>query len=207
MFSSTRTHSLFLINLHETAPFQCPNLREITSSWGISLLFWFTFYHHFTSWFDQLRQVPWQPFPSLNYCWFLLQIRPYAEVTASIEGHLAALIIRAGVYGDGTLLSAGLPATLFLRKHPSAISCATVSADLTALKLSAGLYFELCLSFRSCGERKNLLRFGTWAAIRRNWTLMEPRCSWCTCMRVNYGSSVGLEFSYNQRDAHLCLKQ
>ena len=76
------------------------------------------------------------------------------------------------MYGDGTIVGVGLPTSLQIY---SSRWCTTVSAELTAMELTAGLYYQWCGIF-GCGRRNNLLTFGTWAAIRRNWKLIE-RCA------------------------------
>ena len=128
-------------------------------------------------WFFWPRQNLWQRVSSLiNDCWFRLQIRPYAEATASIQGYLSILwVIRAGVSGHGTLIDVGLPMTLSLQVHPIQW-CATVSADLTVLRLSASVYYQWCW-FLGCGSRNTLFRLGSWSAIRWNRKLIE-RCGW-----------------------------
>lgn len=108
---------------------------------------------------------------------FLIQVKPYAEVTAEIEGYLSAHVIKAGVYEDGTIMRVGLPVTLSLQENPFESWCTTMSADLTALELNAGLYYRLCWII-ACGSRKTIYGFGTWNAISRNWKLMPTRCSW-----------------------------
>lgn len=120
------------------------------------------------------RQNLWQQFSSLiNDCWFRLQIRPYAEATASIQGYLSVLyVIRAGVSGDGTIVDVGLPMTLSLQVYPYNQWCATVSADLTALKLTARVYYQWCW-FLGCGSRNTLFRLGSWSAISWNRNLIQ----------------------------------
>jgi len=112
----------------------------------------------------------------LNGNQFLLQVKPEAEVTAEIDGFLSAHVIKAGVYGDGTIVRVGLPVTLSLQVNPSESWCVTMSADLTALELSAGLYYQWCYII-ACGSRKTIKRLGTFDAISKNWELMPTRCS------------------------------
>ena len=71
----------------------------------------------------------------------------------------------------------GLPVTLSLQEYPPESSswCTTVSADLTALELSAGLYYRWCWFF-DCGPRKDILKSGTWDVFRRRWKLIK-RCN------------------------------
>jgi len=107
---------------------------------------------------------------------FAVQVKPHAEVRAEIEGFLSAHVIKAGVYGDGTIVRVDLPVTLSLQVYPSESWCTTISADLTALELSAGLYYRWCWII-ACGSRKTIHRFGTWDGISRNWELMPTRCS------------------------------
>lgn len=76
--------------------------------------------------------------------------------------------------GDGTIVDVGLPMTLVVQVHPSKKSCATVSADLTALKMTASVYYQLCYIVR-CGSRKSLFRLGSLDEIRWNRKLIE-RC-------------------------------
>ena len=84
-------------------------------------------------------------------------------------------MIKAGVYGDGTILRVGLPVTLSLQVYPSESWCTTISADMTALELSAGLYYQWCYII-ACGSRKTIDRFGKLDAISRDWELMPTRC-------------------------------
>ena len=76
--------------------------------------------------------------------------------------------------GDGTIVDAGLPITLSLQVHPYKQWRATVSADLTALRLTARVYYQLCYIF-GCGSRKTLFRLRLWDGIRWNRKLIE-RC-------------------------------
>ena len=79
--------------------------------------------------------------------------------------------------GDGTIVDVSLPMTLSLQVHPYNQWCATASADLTALRLTALAYYQLCWPwpFRGCGSRNTLFRLGSWTAIRWNRKLIE-RC-------------------------------
>ena len=74
--------------------------------------------------------------------------------------------------GDGTLIDVGLPMTL--SEHPFNRWCATASADLTALRLSARVYYQWCW-FLGCGSRNTLFSLGSWSVISWNWILIE-RC-------------------------------
>ena len=77
--------------------------------------------------------------------------------------------------GDGTLIDVGLPMTLSLQVHPYIQWCATVSADLTVLRLSARVYYQFCGLFLGCGSRKTLFRLGSWSASSWNKELIK-RC-------------------------------
>ena len=78
--------------------------------------------------------------------------------------------------GDGTIVDVGLPMTLSLQVHPYKQLCATVSADLTALRLTARVYYQLCY-ISGCGSRNTLFRLASWDAIRWNRKLIK-RCSY-----------------------------
>jgi len=105
---------------------------------------------------------------------FFCQIEPFAEVTASIEGYISAYILRAGVYGDGELMRIGLPLTL---SYYEGKWCLTLNARLTALELSAGIFYQWRkFSWRRLSywaEKKILYEFETRAAINEFWTLPE----------------------------------
>ena len=103
-------------------------------------------------------------------------MKPDAEVTAEIDGHLSAYVLKAGASGDGTIVRVGLPVTLSLLENPSESWCTTLSANLAALELSASLYYQWCAGFFGCGSQKTIFRFGTWNAISRNWNLIT-RCN------------------------------
>ena len=75
--------------------------------------------------------------------------------------------------GDGTIVDVSLPMSLSLQVHPYNQWCATVSADLTALKLTARVYYQWCLLSVSCGSRKTLFQLGSWSAIRWNRNLIQ----------------------------------
>ena len=76
--------------------------------------------------------------------------------------------------GDGTIVDVGLPTTLSLQVHSREEWCATVFADLTALRLNASVYYQWCW-FPGCGSRNTLFSLGSWSAIRWNRKLIE-RC-------------------------------
>jgi len=103
-----------------------------------------------------------------------VKIEPFAEVTASIEGYISAYILRAGVYGDGELMRIGLPLTL---SYYEGKWCLTLNARLTALELSAGIFYQWRkFSWRRLSywaEKKILYEFETRAAINEFWTLPE----------------------------------
>lgn len=82
--------------------------------------------------------------------------------------------------GDGTIVDVGLPMKLSSQVRPFSPSlqwCASVSADLTALKMTASVYYQFCWPwpFRGCGSRNTLFRLASWEAIRWNRKLIE-RC-------------------------------
>ena len=105
---------------------------------------------------------------------FVYQMEPFAEVTASIEAYVSAHILRAGAYGDGTLIRIGLPLTL---SYCDCKWCLRLFARLTALKLSAGIFYRWRKwSWKKglyWGEKKILHEFGKWDAIEKNWKLLE----------------------------------
>jgi len=98
-------------------------------------------------------------------------------VTASIEGYVSAYFIRGGAYGDGTLVRVGLPVMLSYRdnRDPGNEWCVDLSVRLTALELSAGLFYQWW-HWWHWGTRHTLYEFGKWDAIQRNWKELE-RCS------------------------------
>lgn len=106
-------------------------------------------------------------------------VTPYASVTATLQGSVAAAVIRAGVYGDGHLMKGSLPITVsYDASRPSyRDTCVDVSADLRVLGLNAGVFYQR----KSCwwhwiwfrcrwGTRRTLYSFGRWSAYswRRN---------------------------------------
>lgn len=113
----------------------------------------------------------------------LLQIEPFAEVTASIEAYVSAYIIRAGVYGDGTLVRVSLPVTLSY--EASRVSgkqwCVALNARLTALELSAGIFYQWwSWWWWDWGDRNTLYEFGKWSAINSDWQVIYR------CGQLNY---------------------
>lgn len=99
-------------------------------------------------------------------------------MTASIEAYVSAYIIRAGVYGDGTLVRVGFPVTLSYQegRTPGKKWCVALSARLTALEVTAGIFYEWWnWWWWDWGERNILYEFGTWAAIRSDWQVLS-RC-------------------------------
>lgn len=103
------------------------------------------------------------------------QIEPFAEVTASIEAYISAHILRAGANGDGTLIRIGLPLTL---SYCECEWCLRLSSRLTALKLSADIFYQWRKWSWSkwkfyWGKRKTIYKFGKWSAIKKNWKLLE----------------------------------
>ena len=99
----------------------------------------------------------------------LCQIDPYAEVTADIDGYASVWPIeRADAEGKGTLVELSLPVTLTYNQGNK--WCLDVSCDLTALKLSASIYYRLWNFWRwDWGERRTFKDFGTLSAIEKKW--------------------------------------
>lgn len=108
-----------------------------------------------------------------------VKVTPSASVTATLHGSVSVLIVRAGVYGDGSLILGRLPITVsYEASRPSdSDACLDVSADLKILDLTAGVFYQQ----RSCGWHGWLFRcpwgtlrplysFGRWSAfsLRRN---------------------------------------
>ena len=115
-----------------------------------------------------------------------LQVTPSASVTATLQGSVAVVLIRAGVYGDGNLLTGSVPITLsYDATRPSyRDTCVDVSADLRLLDLTAGVFYQ----WKKCwwhwiwfkckwGTRRTLFSFGRWSAysLRRN---IIYKCFW-----------------------------
>ena len=92
----------------------------------------------------------------------------------SINAYVSAHLIRAGVYGDGTLARVGLPVTLSYEATRSSGQklCLERSVRLTALELGAGIFYQL-KNGAKWGPRHTLYQFGRWAAIYRNWQLQS----------------------------------
>lgn len=113
---------------------------------------------------------------SLSPVKLAIEIEPFAEATASIEGHISAYLIRVAVYGDGTLIRVDLPVTLSYHAARSAGRkwCVDLSSSLTALELSARIYYQW-RNWWSWGTRHTLIEFGTWDGINYNRKLLE-RC-------------------------------
>ena len=97
-------------------------------------------------------------------------MEPTPEVAVRIKAYLSAHIIRAGVYGDGTLARVGLPVTLSYQATRSSGEkwCLDLSVRLTALELRAGIFYQWSHWF-SWGPWHTLYEFGRWAAIKKNW--------------------------------------
>lgn len=100
-----------------------------------------------------------------------VEIEPTAEVTVSIDAHVSAYIIRAGVYGDGTLARVGLPVALSYQATRSSGEkwCLDLSVRLTALELRAGIFYQRRGRWFRWGTRHTLYEFGRWAVINKNW--------------------------------------
>lgn len=99
-------------------------------------------------------------------------------MTASIEAYVSAYIIRAGVYGDGTLVRVSLPVTLSYeaRRVLGKQWCVALNARLTALELSAGIFYQWwSWWWWDWGDRNTLYEFGKWSAINRDWQVID-RC-------------------------------
>ena len=97
-------------------------------------------------------------------------MEPTPEVTVRIKAYVSAYIIRAGVYGDGTLARVGLPLTLSYQATRSSGEkwCLDLSVRLTALELRAGIFYQWS-HLLSWGPWHTLYEFGRWAAINKNW--------------------------------------
>ena len=79
--------------------------------------------------------------------------------------------------GEGTIIGVSLPMTLSLQVFPYKQWCATASADLTALKLTALVYYQFCVPLTDrCGSRNTLFSLGSWSVYNRNWKLIERSC-------------------------------
>lgn len=99
-----------------------------------------------------------------------VEMEPTPEVTVRMKAYVSAYIIRAGVYGDGTLARVGLPLTLSYQATRSSGEkwCLDLSVRLTALELRAGIFYQWSHLF-SWGPWHTLYEFGRWAAINKNW--------------------------------------
>lgn len=81
------------------------------------------------------------------------------------------LFRRAGARGSGTLVQLSLPVTLSYNGNNW---CLDVSCDLTALKLSARIYYQRWnLWSWEWGELMIFEDFGTWAAIEKKWQVIS----------------------------------
>lgn len=116
---------------------------------------------------------------SLQFYKLSLQVTPSASVTATLQGSVAVVLIRAGVYGDGSLVSGSLPITVSYDSTRPYYkdTCVDVSADLRVLDLTAGIFYQ----WKKCswdwirlkckwGTRHTLHSFGRWSAfsLQRN---------------------------------------
>ena len=101
-------------------------------------------------------------------------MEPTTEVTVSINAYLSAYVIRAGVYGDGTLVRVGLPVTLSYQATRSSGEkwCLDLSVRLTALELRAGIFYQWRTWWFGWGRRRTLYEFGRWSAINRSWEVL-----------------------------------
>ncbi|XP_067043990.1 uncharacterized skeletal organic matrix protein 1-like [Acropora muricata] len=111
---------------------------------------------------------------SLSPVKLAVEIAPTTEVKVSINAYVSAHLIRAGVYGDGTLARVGLPVTLSYEATRSSGQkwCLERSFRLTALELGAGIFYQL-KNGANWGPRHTLYQFGRWAAIYRNGQLQS----------------------------------
>lgn len=122
---------------------------------------------------------------SLSTSRLSLTVTPSISVTTTLQGSVAVLIIRAGVYGDGNLISGSLPITVSYdsTRPPYKDTCVDVSANVKLLELTAGIFYQ----WRECwwhwiwfkckwGTRHTLHSFGRWSAfsLQRN---MMYKCS------------------------------
>lgn len=118
---------------------------------------------------------------SLSTSQLSLTITPSVSVTATLQGSVSVLLIRAGVFGDGHLIKGSLPIAVSydanLPSHRDA--CMDVSADIRVLELTAGVFYQ----WRSCwwqgfwfrcrwGTRHTLLSFGRWSASSLKQTMI-----------------------------------
>lgn len=96
---------------------------------------------------------------------------------ASIKGYDSILILRAGAYGDGTLVDVSLPLKFSFRiDRPVGKRWGlTLHTRMTALELSAGIFYQWLkcqLSWYtwsySCdwGDMGILYEFGKWSALQ-----------------------------------------
>ena len=102
-------------------------------------------------------------------------MEPTTEVKVSINAYVSAHFIRVGVYGDGTLARVGLPVTLSYQATRSSGKkwCMDRSVRLTALELSAGIFYQWRSWWFGWGRRHTLYEFGRLSAINRNWKLLS----------------------------------
>lgn len=105
----------------------------------------------------------------------LYQVEPYADVTASIDGYASIFLAKGGIDGSGTLVELALPATLSYKEGEW---CLDVSCDLTALKLSARIYYQTRYWSWSSWKwkwtkKKTIKSFGTSSAIKKKWEIIS----------------------------------
>lgn len=92
---------------------------------------------------------------------------------------MSAYAIRGGAYGDGTLVRVGLPVVLSYRDnlYPGNKWCVGLSVRLTALELSAGLFYQWWDFWGwHWDKRHTLYEFGEWDTLSRSRKELE-RCS------------------------------
>lgn len=93
---------------------------------------------------------------------------------ASIKGYDSVYFLRAGAYGDGTLVDVSLPLKFSFRqdRSPGKKWGLTLHAKMTALELSAGIFYQ----WKRCqfswwtvscqwGDVGVLYEFGKWSAF------------------------------------------
>ena len=142
----------------------------------------------------------------LDQTFYFRQIEPFAEVTASVEGYISAAVIRAGAYGDGTLMRVGLPLTLSYQevRSPGRKWCLKLSARTTALELSAGIFYQWCdFWWRKWGTRHKLHEFAKWSALKKNWNVLNK----CTAPPPKQKKTVPKSFIYTTRRRFRSNKQ
>ena len=107
-----------------------------------------------------------------------VEVTPYARIKATMSAYVSFFIIRAGVYGQGTLADLSSPLRISYNENYGQNKwCFGVRSKVIAMALEAGVFYQWkSCRFRWCcwikcdwGRRHYLLRFHGSGAFSRDW--------------------------------------